>query len=125
LLLQKRYTRFGEEKAFRKRQRFLQIAGATSVVTSIIILLIVLYQGVDPKGWCSWCTYINCIPIQNLWNCDDTGCSDGGVVGLPFPNSTMQVTCPSSTNGKVVYTRLNHAPTSQDVIAACQALCFT
>jgi hypothetical protein len=125
LLLQKRYTRFGEEKLFKRRQRALQICGLITAPAGMITFLIVLYAGISSEGWCSWCHYINCVPISGLWTCDDTGCSDDpNVKGIPFPNSTMEIYCPSITNGKIVYTQLQTAPTPQDVIAFCQALCF-
>lgn len=126
LLLQKRYTRFGEEKTFKKRQRVLQIFGAIAVPLAMVVLLIVLYKGIDVGGWCSWCRYINCVPIPNLWTCDETGCSDDPkVTAIPYPNGTVLVTCPSSTNGKTVYTEIDHQPTLQDVIDMCHELCFS
>lgn len=107
------------------KQRILQIVGAVTVVFGMIILLITLYQGVDPDGWCSWCSYINCIPISGLWNCDDSGCSDDrNVRGIPFPNSTMEVHCPTTTNGRIVYTTIQRSPTPEDVAEFCRQLCF-
>jgi len=125
LLLQKRYTRFGEEKIVKRRQRFFQMCGMVTAPAGMITFLAILYTGISPEGWCSWCHFINCIPISGLWNCDDTGCSDDPIVrGIPFPNSTMEVYCPSSTNGKIVYAQLETSPTAEDVIAYCQSLCF-
>lgn len=126
LFLQKRFTRFGEEKPFKKRHRFLQLWGLITVPASLITFLVILYQGVDPNGWCTWCKYINCVPIQGLWNCDDSGCStDPSVSYSVFPNSTMFVTCPVSVNNRVISVTVTSTPSTDDVIAVCQANCFT
>ena len=127
-MLHKSYDSSGKEKAIQKSQRYLQICGLVTVPVSMIILLIILYRVAGTSSnWCTVCSAINCIPIQGLWNCDNSGCSsDPGVHGnFFFQNKTLEVFCPITTFGKVVYTTLNHPATTQDVVSTCQALCFS
>jgi membrane associated rhomboid family serine protease len=123
LLLERRYTRFAEAKDFKTKHRLLQLAGILSTPVATIILLIWLYTAQDPNSWCSWCKYIDCIPVQDLWTCDD--CTDAGLSGEAFVNQTITVTCPIT--GQQVWGNITKnwkQATTADLLVLCKAKCF-
>ena len=126
LLLQTRYTRQGVEKEFRPRHNILRTFGLFFGIAGPVMLLIVLYTSVNPKARsCEWCEDLNCAPINALWFCDASGCSDDStnVAGFQFPNGTLLVSCPSFVN-KNVTAFVSGTAQSQDVINTCIKLCF-
>jgi hypothetical protein len=125
LLLQKRYTRQGEEKEFRARHNLLRSFGLSIAIMGPITMLIILYTETNPSAHhCAWCEALDCIPIDTLWFCDASGCSDDASVrGFQYPNGTLVVSCPSFV-GKNVTVPFAGKATSLDLIKACRARCF-
>jgi hypothetical protein len=126
LLLQQRYTRQGVEKEFRTRHNLLRSFGLAFAIMGPVTMLIVLYTETDPSAkFCGWCENLDCAPIDSLWFCDASGCSDeSAVVGFQFPNGTVMVTCPSYV-GKNVTAPFAGKAVALDVIKICRAQCFS
>lgn len=135
LLLQKRYTRSGKLKEFRDKHVYLKFLGLSVAIVGPIMMLVVFYQAINPKnGWCEWCMYLTCAPIDALWICDASGCSDDPAVkGWTYPNGTLAVTCPSFIGTTVTGTfQIQEGSSSSswslatmaDVIHLCQTKCF-
>jgi membrane associated rhomboid family serine protease len=124
LLLQRRYTRFAEDKGFKKRQRFLQVCGLLSVPAAMItflVLIFVLFRGQDPnKTFCTWCKYLDCVPIQGAWTCN--ACD--GMVGTAYPaNGTIVVTCPNDAPSVTGVIPNGTVPDAALIDSVCNTYC--
>jgi len=118
LMLQKRYTRFAEDKGFKYKHRFLQLFGLLSVPAAMIVLLVlifVLYKGADPnKTFCSWCHWLDCIPVPGAWDCDPCD----GMTGTQYANGSLLVTCPNEAPSV-----LGEIPEGETAMQAIDTIC--
>lgn len=122
ITMTKRYTRFAEVKPFTRKQRGLQVCGALTVPAALVGLMVTLYGDSDVGAWCAPCAYINCVPIQGMWTCDYSGCSeDPSVKATTYLNNTVDITCPGGS--KHVVLQVTSQFTSADLLLACQARC--
>jgi len=63
LLVQNRYDFDGFRKARKGYQLALQFISIVAMPCMFVVMLLVLYLGVDVSSSCSWCSYISCVPM--------------------------------------------------------------
>eukprot|EP00512_Aurantiochytrium_limacinum_P001766 CAMPEP_0171492554 /NCGR_PEP_ID=MMETSP0958-20121227/4475_1 /TAXON_ID=87120 /ORGANISM="Aurantiochytrium limacinum, Strain ATCCMYA-1381" /LENGTH=364 /DNA_ID=CAMNT_0012026087 /DNA_START=796 /DNA_END=1890 /DNA_ORIENTATION=+ len=123
VLVANRYTRWGELKERKTYQIVLQVIAVIITPLLITASLLILYLGVEAEEWCSWCSYLSCVPFppkNPWWTCDE--CSDYGVTAYYATSSILTVNCPS---GQAVNTTAPSglAENSALLIELCQEIC--
>ena len=76
------------------------IVALGALLVLIIAELSALYENVDPRKWCSFCDYINCVETK-WWDCnaDSVSCKITGPYNYPYEGWLSNITC---ANGDVV-----------------------
>lgn len=102
VLVQDRYTRFGEHKGKKFYQAALQVCSFIATPIAILSGIVVLYFGIDVANYCGWCHSISCYPMPPgvdpadlWWGCDD--CASDSLSGNVATNGTIFFTCPGTT----------------------------
>jgi len=138
LLIQNTYDIWGYRKERKMYQLLLQAGAITIIPVLFVVLILVLYLGVDVSQVCSWCDYISCVPLppgaadEDLW-WDCTPCStssDVNVVITDISAGDYTVTCPDLSEVEVLGSS-NPTPTATEinnnnglVLTACKNACF-
>ncbi|CAK9009380.1 RHOMBOID-like protein 4 (AtRBL4), partial [Durusdinium trenchii] len=115
VLVSNRYTRQGEKKERKRYQVLLQIFSVICTPIMVVCALFILYFGVEPDEWCSWCKYLSCVPFppgdNPWWTCDL--CADSGVSFTPIGATLFgTVQCPDGA--------LINATASSDITSSDQ-----